>query len=93
MYEGVRIDGVFTKVKIIKKFKRKAAMELQALKTISEIAKPVSSLSKLLLSCDTVDMFILEVKHNRTFVKYFKLVHGALRLKTRRDEKFFFTYF
>ncbi|KXJ14704.1 hypothetical protein AC249_AIPGENE5007 [Exaiptasia diaphana] len=45
IYEGVRIDGVFTKVKMIKKFKTQATMELQALTTIDKTANVVPILS------------------------------------------------
>ncbi|KXJ14700.1 hypothetical protein AC249_AIPGENE5006 [Exaiptasia diaphana] len=54
IYEGVRIDGVLTKVKMIKKFKTQATRELQALIIISEIAKPASSLvgvGNICMSC------------------------------------------
>ncbi|KXJ21633.1 hypothetical protein AC249_AIPGENE18044 [Exaiptasia diaphana] len=58
IYEGVHIDGVLMKVKMIKKFKTQATTELKVLIAIKEIAKPVSSLSKLSLLGGSVKLFI-----------------------------------
>ena len=64
IYEGVRIDGVFTKVKKIKKFNTQAAMELQALITIIEMANSLVNPSPRLLVGGTVELFIMENRLN-----------------------------
>ena len=76
IYEGVRIDGVFTKVKIIKKFKTQATRELQAVIIINKMVKLVSNLLRSPL-LGPVELFMMQ----RYFLKLINAIAVFLALK------------